>query len=91
MAPVYDSRDKEHPVRLRGLRQAIYILDQLEEKGDTEEIAKDFEGDEQLIKIWRSFLLHNHWIEHDELGKFMMTEKGRQWARRLRLEETAVS
>ncbi|HEX7031992.1 MAG TPA: hypothetical protein VF172_03230 [Nitrososphaera sp.] len=42
------------------------------------EIVELFRGDEQLVDIWRSFLLHNHWIEQVD-GKWAVTKKGKEW------------
>ena len=33
-------------------------------------------GDSQLVKMWFSFLLHNHWMEKNELGELKVTDKG---------------
>ena len=92
MAMVSNSRGKQnqHPIRLKGLRQAVYTLNKLE-LGGTSQIIEDFDGDEQLIKMWISFLLHNHWIEEKELGQIVVTEKGRQWGKRLLVEYAVVS
>ena len=42
-------------------------------------IVASFDGDEQLVDIWMSFLLHNHWLEKDMNGKLAMTEEARKW------------
>jgi hypothetical protein len=91
MVMLDDSRKQNNPLRLTGLRQAIYILNKLKLGMGKSEIIKDFKGDEQLVNIWLSFLLHNHWIEQEELGQLVATEKGKQWAKRLLTESSEAS
>ena len=75
-----------NPLQLRGLKQAFYVLHCLEEGRSNEEIIQKFDGDEQLVDIWISFVKHNHWIAQDSLGQWRLTEKGRKWARGLQVE-----
>ncbi|HEV8404921.1 MAG TPA: hypothetical protein VGQ13_03340 [Nitrososphaera sp.] len=35
-----------------------------------------FQGDRQLVEIWKAFLIHNRWMEHPD-GKWIITDKGR--------------
>ena len=42
------------------------------------DIIEQFGGDEQLVQLWISFLLHNRWMEHPD-GKWEATEKGKMW------------
>jgi hypothetical protein len=52
----------------------------LPEDGKTEqEIIVALEGDEQLVKMWIGFLVHNRWIEKPN-GKWFATAKGKVWA-----------
>jgi hypothetical protein len=84
---------KINPLRLHGLRQAIYILKCLE-KGQTEqEIIKYFEGDSQLVELWINFLLDIHWIQKREMSTttplsppsandtptWVVTDKAKEW------------
>ena len=66
------------PMKLRGLRQALFILDCLCD-GDTEDqIAAKFSGDDQLVKMWFSFMKHNHWLSYDEFNnKWLMTQRAK--------------
>lgn len=83
---ILDGRNnKSHPLGLKGLRQAIYIFRELELGRTTDGLVKDFDGDQQLVDIWLSFLLHNRWIEQKG-GQFVATEKGRGWAKKLHEE-----
>jgi hypothetical protein len=72
-----------NPLHLRGLNQALYILHCLGEGHSNEQIVQKFDGDKQLVDMWMSFVKHNHWIEKDRLGQWQLTEKGREWARKL--------
>jgi predicted transcriptional regulator len=67
---------------LRGLKQALYILHGLEEGRDNGQIIQEFDGDRQLVEMWTNFLVHNHWIKKNKLGKMMVTEKGSLWIRK---------
>ena len=42
------------------------------------EIIEQFGGDKQIMEIWRSFLVHNKWVEHPN-EKWEVTLKGREW------------
>ena len=46
------------------------------------EIMDLFHGDRQLVDIWTSFLLHNHWMDKPD-GKFIVSDKGKEWISRL--------
>jgi hypothetical protein len=70
------------PVKLAGLQQAAYVMDCLVKQHNEEEIVKMLGGDEQLFDMWKSFLKYNRWIE-SEMEGWSMTEKGREWNRRL--------
>ena len=51
------------PTKLSGLRQAVCIMKCLSKGEYFEQIVQKFDGDEQLVKLWMSFLLHNKCIE----------------------------
>jgi len=66
--------------KLSGLRQAAYIMKCLDNEEDFEQIIQKFAGDEQLVKLWMSFLLHNRCIENPAIDhKWLITEKGKRW------------
>lgn len=69
--------------RLSGLKAANYILNCVIRGESKDEIVKQFEGDEQLVDIWMSFIKHNHWIEQNEFQEWFVTEKGKSWASKL--------
>ena len=68
---------------MSGLRQALYIARCLQDGLKEKEIVFQFYGDAQLVKMWTSFLVHNHWIYAtlDDAGepKWRVTDKGKQW------------
>jgi len=41
------------------------------------EIVELFGGDEQLVAIWKSFILHNRWMQKPD-GKWEISDKGRE-------------
>jgi predicted transcriptional regulator len=67
------------PKKLSGLRQAAYIMKCLDNGEYFEEIIQKFEGDEQLVKLWMSFLLHNKCIENPIDHTWQITDKGKRW------------
>jgi hypothetical protein len=73
--------NKIDPLQLSGLAQAIYVLKALEAGVPENEIIEQFEGDEQLVQIWISFLFHNRWMEHPN-GKWQASNKGKEWIKR---------
>jgi hypothetical protein len=64
------------PVRLGGLKQAVYVLDCLVKGHSEEQIAITLGNDKQLVQMWILFLKHNHWIE-EGLNGWSVTAKGR--------------
>jgi hypothetical protein len=48
----------------------------LEKRKDIDDIVKSFESDNQLVKMWVSFLEHNHWMQRPN-GEWTITDKGR--------------
>ena len=43
-----------------------------------EEVIEKFDGDTQIVEIWKSFLIHNGWMNHPD-GKWEVTPKGKGW------------
>lgn len=76
-----------NPVNLRGLKQALYVLECLVQGKEREQIAMHFDGDLQLVELWSSFLIHNHWIEKAEddenNSRYLVTDNGRDWLHRV--------
>ncbi len=77
-----------NPLYLRGLKQALYILQNIEEGQNNDQIIQKFDGDSQLVEIWATFLGDNHWITKNELGEMAVTEKGRLCIRKYGSNET---
>src|SRR5918911_3025760 len=69
------------PKKLSGLRQAIYIMKCLDAGEYFEQIIQKFDGDEQLVRLWMSFLLHNKCIRINSSidRECIVTEKGKRW------------
>lgn len=74
--------DNINPVNLRGLKQALFVLQSLEKGMTSEQISEQFDGDTQLVEIWTNFLIHNHWILYNDSG-YAISEKGREWLHRI--------
>ena len=72
-------RQQQSPTTLSGLRQAIYIMRCLDNGEYFEQIIEKFGGDEQLVKLWMSFLLHNKCIQYPRDYKWLITDKGKRW------------
>ena len=60
-------------------------MKKLEEGDSLEEIIKDFESDQQLVKMWLVFLESNQWIEKPD-GKWIITAKGREKMKKYRYD-----
>ena len=68
-----------HPLKLRGLMQAVYVSECLSNGETYEKIVAKFEGDIQLVDMWVNFVKHNGWIRYDtETQQWSTTEKGKQ-------------
>lgn len=82
----------KEPRMLRGLDAAAYILESLAGGETIPEIASKFSGDTELVKMWASFLKHNHWMQKDNSGNIVMTEKASAYLHKrdlLRLADSA--
>jgi hypothetical protein len=66
------------PVRLVGLKQAVYVMDSLAKGHNEEQIAITLGDDKQLVRMWMLFLKHNRWMEETMSG-WSLTAKGRSW------------
>lgn len=71
-----------HLPPLRGLKQAIYVMECLIKGQTKEQIVRTLEGDEQLVTMWISFLRHNKWMEETS-GIWSTTLKGAKWSNRM--------
>lgn len=81
------SQRTPNPSNLKGLSQAIYVLECLEQGKTEQEIIGEFDGDKQLVKIWTAFLLHTYGykkemseLEGDE-QRWAVTGKGKEWTK----------
>ena len=77
------SRERKDPYNLRGLEQAIFLLEQLCGGRDRDVIISQMHGDEQLVSLWINFLQHNHWIERSSSEEWRITAKGIAWINRV--------
>jgi hypothetical protein len=68
-----------HPLKLRGLMQAVYVSECLCNGETHERIVAKFKGDIQLVDMWVNFVKHNGWIRYDnQTQQWSTTEKGKQ-------------
>jgi hypothetical protein len=71
--------------KLPGLHAATHILKCLASGESKEQLVKEFDGDEQLVSMWISFLLHNRWMLKENGRKmynkdyWVITDKGQDW------------
>ena len=63
------------PVRLAGLKQAVYVMESLVRNDSEVEIIRMLGGDAQLFNMWKLFLRHNQWIVETAEG-WSTTAKG---------------
>lgn len=79
------------PQNLRGLKQALFVLDGLEQGKHSHDIAESLGGDAQIVEIWTNFLIHNHWIKKIEVdtggARYLVTDKGGDWIRKIDVRE----
>lgn len=71
---------------LRGLKAAAQVAMSLEGSltfDSEDKIIQHFNGDKQLAIMWKSFVLHNKWVTINSQGRYVITEKGKQWIRRI--------
>ena len=72
-----EERERVKPQELTGLRQAVFILKCFCEGKEEAEIIRFFDGDRQVVEMWRCFLIHNQWMEKPD-GKWIATRKGEE-------------
>jgi len=64
---------------LRGLRAAAFIAGSLAESKDKKWIVSRFNGDEQLVNMWISFIHHNRWVNKaGSSEEWSLTDKGKK-------------
>ena len=74
MSDPYDR--KADPTKLRGLRQAMFVLRSLNDGTMQDQIYKQFR-DVDLVSAWLSFLQETQWLVRDSTGKgWRVTEAG---------------
>jgi hypothetical protein len=60
------------------LKQALYVLKGLTDSRTEQMLIGEFEGDEQLVRIWIGFLRDNRWMTRDYVdNKWIITEQGK--------------
>lgn len=67
--------------KLGGLKKAMYILQCLYRGQTRKQLVETFDGDEQLVDVWISFLMQYDWIEQqgESDDRWSVTAKGREW------------
>ena len=74
----FQKADDHHPEQLSGLKQAMYVLQQIQSGATYDNIATALENDRQMTEIWISFLKDLNWIVRDETNnRWVLTERGR--------------
>jgi hypothetical protein len=71
---------------LRGLKAAAQVAMSLEGSlalDSEDKIVEHFNGDKELATMWKSFVLHNKWVTINSQGRYVITEKGKRWIRRI--------
>jgi hypothetical protein len=76
------SAARKEPCLLGGLDAAAYILESMTRGETIPEITSRFNGDVELVKMWVSFLKHNHWMQVDKFGNVVATEKASAYLHR---------
>lgn len=57
-----------NPLKLQGFAQASFILMCFDKGMHQKDIVKLFDGDRQLVELWKFFLTHNGWMERTGKG-----------------------
>jgi len=67
--------------KLSPLESAVYVLRCIYEGKRKDEIVQQFDGDEQLVSLWLTFLKANDWLQENQYanGQLEVSEQGRQW------------
>lgn len=64
----------------KDLARAVYIMDCLVKGQPKWQIVYKFNGDEQLVAMLISFLIHSQWVKQDgQTGEWAMTAKSETW------------
>ena len=59
--------------------------------GESEyQIADRFNGDKQLVRMWKCFLIHNRWIEKKSAGGWQITSRGVEAMNKHRAEKISI-
>ena len=69
----------EKPYELHSLKQAAFVLKELDSGTSMDALIRMFRGDEWTINFWVYFLKKYGWIERQNPGGWKMTEKGKIW------------
>jgi hypothetical protein len=78
----FQNGEDSHPERLSGLRQAMYVLSQIQSGTTLDSIVRACDDDRQVIDIWITFLKERDWIVRDvSTDRWALTEKGKTQAK----------
>ena len=73
---------EKDPSKLRGLGQAIFILEEICGGHERNELIRKLHGYCQLVALWMNFLQHNHWMVYNESAReWVLTDKGKEWVK----------
>ena len=60
------------------MKQALYVLKGLTDSHTEKMVIEEFNGDEQIVRIWIGFLKDNRWMTRDHVkNKWIITDEGR--------------
>jgi hypothetical protein len=76
--------------KLSPLESAVYVLRCIYEGKRKDEIVQRFDGDEQLVSLWLTFLKTNDWLQENQYanGQLEVSEQGRQWLEKFELRHS---
>ncbi len=69
----------EKPYELHSLKQAAFVLRELNSGTSRGQLIRIFRGDEWTINFWIFFLAKYRWMEPLDSGGWKMTEEGESW------------
>jgi hypothetical protein len=76
--------------KLSPLESAVYVLRCIYEGKRKDELVQRFDGDEQLVSLWLTFLKANDWLQENQYanGQLEVSEQGRQWLEKFELRHS---
>ena len=78
------SRDAR-PHELHSLKQAVFVLRNLEKGVPKEQLVQLFRGDEWAVDFWMYFLLDNGLMHIDSKDNWIVTRQGEKWVEKCEL------